>query len=304
MRSSKPLGLVFVLTILALGFLGPVTSSRAGSISVTITRERNIVTGVTLIKSIDITTPSPSTGYTLQSNNTNGTKGTVSTGTTNSGTGQILLNYPSGITDPPSFTLIVGSGASAEHFNGFINSSASILSKEERAAGVPSFILPQSPIVPFSFQAFGVSGLGPAYEQFVLTNTSTQNAYQLSSLQIYTGLNLSYFNLENYASPAAIATGTLDSDIVANLGHPAIVPVAGLQADPLLTFSTLPVDPRSYELLIGTAQAIESDGSLGPPIDFAFAATVPEPWSIILLAPAMLLLGRICLARRRAIMNS
>jgi len=119
--------------------------------------------------------------------------------------------------------------------------------------------------------------------EFILFNSSQTDSYDLSNVNIYQGINQSYFGGSQFDSPAAIATGTLLFDVSAQTPL-SIGPNDGSPFDPYLSIPIGDVNTGSYYLLVGVANQILPDGSNGPPVDFSMAFSItPEPSSWVLL---------------------
>ena len=122
---------------------------------------------------------------------------------------------------------------------------------------------------------------GFSFNTFTLVN-SGENGYQIDSLQIFSGLDLIYFTPANFATPAAISSGVLYDDVIADTGGPITISPEGQT----ISLSANLVADDTYTLLHGTVQEILGSGELGPLEAVNIAATaIPEPstWAMMLL---------------------
>ena len=131
-------------------------------------------------------------------------------------------------------------------------------------------------------------GNGALTDQFDLTNSSS-NSYLITSLDLYQNLSTSFFSQAAFDTPAAIASGTLFDDIVADGGTFSFDPGGELM------LAITPVNLTGYDLLTGTAQLENPDGSLGAPFAFSFTDITPEPPTGVLLGTGI---GAIAMLRR------
>jgi hypothetical protein len=132
---------------------------------------------------------------------------------------------------------------------------------------------------------------------YLLNNTSS-TPYEFTKLMVYTGLPLSDFGTPNFDSLSVIAQGTLAYNFLPG-GTTALIPQAGPEPAGALTLPAFSFNPSGYTLLVGQAEQMFSDGSLGSPVSFSFAgAAVPEPATNTLLAIGGGLLGLRSFTRR------
>jgi hypothetical protein len=130
-----------------------------------------------------------------------------------------------------------------------------------------------------------------------LINTSNAHPFDFTGLVVYSGLDMDFFNSIEFASPAAIASGTLFSDVLAE-EEQLTIPISG-GSPAILTFSA-PGKTNTYNLIVGTARPILSNNTFGPDVGFAFAGSaVPEPGTLALLG-GLVVPGLMLLRRRRA----
>jgi hypothetical protein len=135
---------------------------------------------------------------------------------------------------------------------------------------------------------FDQGGDGALTDQFDLTNSSS-NSYLITSLDLYQNLSTSFFSQAAFDTPAAIASGTLFDDIVADGGTFSLGPGGELM------LAITPLNLTGYDLLTGTAQLENPNGSLGAPFTFSFADVTPEPPTGVLLGTGI---GAIAMLRR------
>ena len=197
-------------------------------------------------------------------------------GTLHSGAGnsQQRGSFPSGNdTDTYNVTLQNTNGT-FDNFHVKVQGTTSVKSVEEGGPKTAaSFIRDDSPFASLTnSNLFFFSGIsGELVDQFNLTNSSS-NAFEISSLQLYEDLSMSFFNPASFDSAAALSSGALFRDVNAEDGNWVLNP------DQLVMFSLTPPSSRGYELLVGSGQQVLPGGSLGAPFTFAFAnADVPEP---------------------------
>ena len=129
------------------------------------------------------------------------------------------------------------------------------------------------------------------YQTFVLVNTGI-DAYSITGLLLFTGLDLTYFNMTNFNSAQAIGSGTLYENVISQTGTPLTIPSGGT-----LEFSFGAVSPATYSMLSATVQEILPGGGLGAVQNLALASSaVPEPYSQSLVLFSLICL---CLVRLR-----
>jgi hypothetical protein len=127
--------------------------------------------------------------------------------------------------------------------------------------------------------------------QFLLLNNSNTTAYEISDVQILTGIPSIFFTSNQFDSAAAIAAGTLFYDQNAEGQSITILPHDG-SFNNQLAFAIGQVDLGSYSLLTGIASPILSGGTLGSPTSFSKAINpVAEPTSLWLVLSGMGMLG-------------
>jgi hypothetical protein len=135
---------------------------------------------------------------------------------------------------------------------------------------------------------------GHSYNTFNIINTGP-NAYYISNLQLYTGLDLADFTTAAFDTPAAIATGSLYDDVSGRLGPGVLAPGGAISLSAALT------PDASYALWFSTLQQVLPSGGLGPPGLVAFGGTVvPEPASWATLVAGLFGLGSALRRSRRA----
>ncbi|WP_447984687.1 hypothetical protein [Nitrospira sp. Nam74] len=184
-------------------------------------------------------------------------------------------------------SILIGSSLT-QHFNIVATPGTSHYQSNEEQLGGFSF-LRNTAALPFTVRPFVFTDAGNVYAQFSITNTSTQFGYDLTALKLYTDVSGAFFHDTTFNLPAAIATGTLAHDYIAENGGSLAIPVAGQGVSSQIVFSA-PYSSRSgYELLIGTARPIFPDGTFGAPQDFSITA-VPEPTSAMLVGSGVLVL--------------
>lgn len=117
------------------------------------------------------------------------------------------------------------------------------------------------------------------FAQIDIINTSPVFAYSFTSLKLFKGLSLVYWQTDQFDSPAAIATGTFQWDFVSDNGSASITKAGGDVA-PILAFPLGTPSFLSYDLLTGVARPILAPGVYGDPISFSTGfSAVPEPSS-------------------------
>jgi hypothetical protein len=272
MRAVLRFGVCGSLIAGALSFYLFPAQTSASTINVTVTGGfRN---GVTLISIID----GASLGVTINVNEPGSSDGTIASGSTNA-----AGTYTSGVLAPG---LTIGASSvditiAAEHFRG-ITTTGNYTSAEQ-VAGAPK-VFGTFDGLPFDFLGSFVDVGGTLFGQLQLFNNSTQFAFDFTSLDVYTGLDLSFFNSTDFASASAIASGALAYDFIALNGGGASIPLAGGAASSILTFPAGPLASDRYILLTGNARPILGPGQFGTPTEFAIAAAaVPEPSTLMLL---------------------
>jgi hypothetical protein len=135
-----------------------------------------------------------------------------------------------------------------------------------------------------SFDSLLAANSGFSYNTFTVINDGV-DGYLITNLQLYTGLDLAFFTSSTFASPAAISSGTLYDDIIADLGGALTIGPAG----DLISLSANLVSDDTYSLLTADVQEILPNGELGLPQAVDIAATaVPEPsaWALMMLGLA------------------
>ena len=134
-----------------------------------------------------------------------------------------------------------------------------------------------------SDSSFFFDDTGQLFDQFVIRNAS-QTAFNISALQIYSGLDLSFLHTTNFASSSAIASGSLISE---DMPDPDTVFLAGNFG--MLAFSTPSLSLGEYDLLVVSMQPILPDASLGASFTKSLASfAVPEPDSLSLFGIGLL----------------
>jgi hypothetical protein len=128
-------------------------------------------------------------------------------------------------------------------------------------------------------------------DQFNIENSDTLNGYEITSLDIYSGLNPAFYTAGNFDSLAAIASGTFVEDWAAATGGISI-PMAGGPDLPFISVPVADANYNSYDLITGTAAPILADGTLGASFTFSSASLpeTPEPAPILLLGSGLLFL--------------
>lgn len=130
-------------------------------------------------------------------------------------------------------------------------------------------------------------------DDFQLVNTDAAYSYAISA-SVYSGLDPAFFTQQSFHSAAAIASGTLRLQLTG-----LMIPLAGQDADPVLSLPAAALPDAGYEVAVIQAAPIldPATGTLGSPVTFAIAAqalaAVPEPSSAVLFA-----LGTVVLLRR------
>jgi hypothetical protein len=217
-------------------------------------------------------------------NEPGGTDGTIASGTTDN-VGGYSSGDLAGLTAGASSVDIEVGG---EHFKG-VTKDGIYTSEEQKkkAKGLQATFNE----LPFDFFGSFVTFEGDLFGQLQLMNNSTEFAFDFSSLILFTGLDLSFFNPIEYASISAMASGTMAYDFLSLNGGEASIPLAGGSASPILTFPTGPLSYDKYILLAGTARPIIGQDQYGDEIMFTVAAAnVPEPASIVLFGIAFIVL--------------
>jgi hypothetical protein len=183
---------------------------------------------------------------------------------------------------------------------GNITESGTYRSKEEKEQSNNSSVKVKGfDVLPFDgLDSFFPDSHGNLFDELTVENSSA-SGYDVSSLKLYMGLNPSFFTQSLFDSAAALASGVLVKDLIANLGEDTEIPATG---DPFLlpdlTVSN-PVTLPGYLLLIGQARQELPGGGLGPSMSFSIASLeIPEPDSLTLLVDGLILLGGLAASRR------
>jgi hypothetical protein len=203
-----------------------------------------------------------------------GLNGTNQSGAGNTVNGLITFPFTPVAGQPGTVTVT----ALNETWSNRVPNNTVVLSDQERAAQKAKKLtrLNGLPFDDSSSLAFvsDLSTIPGVFDDLQLTDSSTGTSYELTSLQVFVDLDPAFFNQTDFDSPQAIATGMLNSDI-SNVE---------LSANSFIGFGAGPAIPDTYVLILGTANAILSDGSLGSPTEFSFAdlVSVPEPDTLAL----------------------
>jgi hypothetical protein len=111
------------------------------------------------------------------------------------------------------------------------------------------------------------------------------DSFQISGLLLYDGIPSSYFSQANFDSAAAIAAGTLYSNVVAGSGP---FTVNSSDANEYL----VPTNPTTYDLMEVTGEQVLPGGGLGTPETFYLGNyQTPEPGTLTLLGGGLLALA-------------
>ena len=127
------------------------------------------------------------------------------------------------------------------------------------------------------FEAFRIGDAH--YTQITLVNSNTAYAYDFTVFRVYKGLDRMFLNSTDFYSGAAVGSGALDYDFLAEPDGPTFrIPFAGGVADPLITIPITGTDPLGYDLIVGRARTLDTAGMFGSEVDFAIAfARGPRP---------------------------
>jgi hypothetical protein len=145
------------------------------------------------------------------------------------------------------------------------------------------------------------------YDQFVLQNSSSTNAYDFTELKLYYGLDPVYFNSGQFSSPSAIATANGMTDILGASAAPEMVKICRVFSvlDPRLAVSFGPGNISRYQLLVGKARPYLGNNQYGSEIQFAVgsrrdpATNVPTLSQVGMIALALMLVGGAVLSLKR-----
>jgi hypothetical protein len=213
------------------------------------------------------------TNYRNQSTGANGAGPTTSAG------GTATISPTGGVGKNDTFRV----GVDGETWSGVgVGNNNPISDQEKNRNGIKNGPIDFDDSYGSTLQAPG----GEFYNTFSMVD-SGPNAYVISSLQLYSGLDLKFYNSSAFDSSAAIASGFLYRDVTGQLGTLTI------SASALRAFTTDPVPDNEYALLVATVEESLPNGQLGPPETVAMGIAAPEPNMLPALTIVMgLLAGR------------